>query len=438
MPAGAADTGAGSGAPSSTQMQREAARRTAEKIDQIESEMIASGLPVPPPPNRVQTQLAVANAKNAPVLQASAPGNATAFAPSTSIVIGNTENADEILINGATLPPELEEAAILYANGQANAAAATLKQAISTGSLGTGSQQAWLMLFDVYAGSGLKAEFDSLSLDFAAQYEQSPPAWRDDSPNNECDKPTAAGVSVLFPAMVDAGISKQLEQMRKAIAGKRALVLEFVSVQSIDHTAAAALVSAIDVCKVSKSDVLIANSTKMLDAAKANIEVGRRDDSVASWMLALEMLRLQGLKQQFDDLSIDYCVTFEVSPPSWEPMPAWVRGDTLVAAVGTQIIATAAAAGEAGSFPLAGEIAGRIQKELAALRAYAVDRQDLVIDCRTLARLDFVAAGELLNEVVTLRSAGKTIVFVEPNYVVLALMKVMGIHELADIRRPKS
>ena len=35
-------------------------------------------------------------------------------------------------------------------------------------------------------------------------------------------------------------------------------------------------------------------------------------------MLRLEALRLAHRPDQFDEVAIDYCVTFEVSPPSWE------------------------------------------------------------------------------------------------------------------------
>ena len=73
--------------------------------------------------------------------------------------------------------------------------------------------------------------------------------------------------------------------------------------------------------------------------------------------------------------------------------------------------------------------------ELGLLRAYAADRADIVIDARALQRLDFAAAGELLNEVVVLRGASKSVLIVEPSFIVEALLVVMGIHELAEIRR---
>lgn len=422
-----------------TEVQREIARRTAEKIDKIESEMIAAGLnSVPGAAKRPPGSVPPADLAMAARAGAGAPLAMPSMAASTSIVIGNTEHADEIHVSGSNLHPDLEEAAILFANGQATAAEATLKQAIAGGALGNSAQQAWLMLFDLYQSTGKKEPFESMSLDFAAQFELSPPAWRDEvRRNGEADKPSASGQNILFPAVVDANLGKQLDQLKRAIANRKPAVFEFVSVQKVDHDGAGVLLQIIQQCKANKHELVLANAGKMFEAAQANTETGRRDDSQACWMLALEMLRAQGLKQKFDDMSIDYCVTYEVSPPSWEPMPAWIRGDSAPAG-GTIAVPTAAAGGDAGAFPFIGNIIGRMQAELASLRNHAKDRHDLVLDCRDLSRLDFVAAGELLNEVVTLRGMGKSIVFVEPNYLVLALMKVMGIHELADIRRRKT
>ena len=90
---------------------------------------------------------------------------------------------------------------------------------------------------------------------------------------------------------------------------------------------------------------------------------------------------------------------------------------------------------EGSALALHGEIVGKMPAELAALHRFAANRRDVVIDCRDLRRLDFLAAGELLNEVVVLVSGGKTVLFVEPSAIVDALMTVMGIHELADVRR---
>lgn len=420
----------GPNTPDFAQSQRELARKTTEKIDQIESEMITAGLPVPPPPKHVQAQPPRAPSEVA----ATQPANPASMDFSTSVVLGDTAGAGEIHVNGSNLPPELEEAAILFANGQPQPAAATLRHAIAKGELGGSAQQAWLMLFDVYHGAGMKGEFESLAIDYAARFEQPPPPWRDRVRQlAPVGRPAGSGAQVVLPSHLDGSASKQVEHMQRAATSKRPVTVDVGGVRHVDAAGAALLLAAINDFKRNQRELVLINSARLFDAARASVEPGRRDESEAGWMLALEMLRVQGLKQQFDDLSIDYCVTFEVSPPSWEPMPEWIRNTTTPE--GSIAPNSTVIASEPGTFALQGEITGRMQKELAALRAYAHERTEVTVDCRDLTRLDFVAAGELLNEVVTLRGGGKALLFVEPNYVVLALMLVMGIHELADIRR---
>ena len=48
----------------------------------------------------------------------------------------------------------------------------------------------------------------------------------------------------------------------------------------------------------------------------------------------------------------------------------------------------------------------------------------MFIDCRALRRLDFTAAGQLLNVVAGLRAAGRTVEFDGPNHLVAALLAV--------------
>ena len=67
---------------------------------------------------------------------------------------------------------------------------------------------------------------------------------------------------------------------------------------------------------------------------------GVRDADPAFWQLRLDALRMTNRPDQFDEAAIDYCVTYEVSPPSWEPAHCLVRisgssqGTTHAAAVG--------------------------------------------------------------------------------------------------------
>jgi ABC-type transporter Mla MlaB component len=82
---------------------------------------------------------------------------------------------------------------------------------------------------------------------------------------------------------------------------------------------------------------------------------------------------------------------------------------------------------------LSGELEGRIQDTVAALRAPAQHHALIQLDCARLRRIDFGAAGELLNEVVALQAAGKYLRFKDVNHLVAALMSVMGIPDLAEV-----
>ncbi len=432
----------------SVEQQREAARKTAEKIDRIESEMISVAPTTASPAKPAAAPLGAHPGPRAAAAPERADGRPepTPLAPlefSTSIVLGDTAGSGGIHVTVSNLPADLEEAAILFANGQGPAAVATLKAALARPDLGDSARLAWLMLFDVLQSQKSRAEFDALGIDFAARFETSPPAWHETKAEVAAPKRVAAASVVSFGLRLDATVQRQIDQVQKAGLLKRPVVADFSKVVAVDSAGAALVVKLIETFARANRELAVQGAQALSSAARAIIEPGRRDENTGGWQLALLALRLQGEKQAFEDLSIDYCVTYEVSPPSWEPLPPKITlVDGAVADVAdTATVAEApepAAAGtavEGNALVLRGQVSGRMVTELGLLRAYAADRNDVVIDARALERLDFVAAGELLNEVVVLRGSAKTVLIIEPTFIVEALMVVMGIHELAEIRR---
>jgi anti-anti-sigma regulatory factor len=452
---------------------REIARLTAAKIDEIESEMIAPQRPtvVRPPaqaglagtvyvPSRAggvtassRTDLGpdgkgpartASRAEPEPAVVAQGGG---ALDADTSIILGDGGSggsALQVMANGSSLPPAFEEAAVLYANGQATAAASVLWGAIQDDSLAGQIRQAWSLLFDLYQAIGRKEDFESLAIDFSARFETSPPTWDDAvAPPPELDRESAGGVpaAVSLGATLEARSIKQLEQLQRNAQRHRTVLLDVAAVRSVDALGAELLLRVLTVFERGQRELLVQGAEALVDALAPCIEPGRRDPSEACWLLQLALLRLLGRQQVFDDLSIDYCVTYEVSPPAWEPMPPSIRTTAAGTATAEADASSALrAAGDGGfsagpeSFALVGELAGRAQVALGALREYAADRAEVVIDCSRLRRVDFVAAGELLNEVVALRTGGKYLVFKDLNHVVAALLAVMGIPDLAEIR----
>jgi ABC-type transporter Mla MlaB component len=431
--------------------QNEAARRTTASIDAIEFEMMSAGGSAAPKFEKSgdfgaspsTSAGAVAGSKPAVKQPAVAvqhqepPNTLPKLDHSTSVALGDTSGALNIDVSGTTLPPMIEEAAILFANGQISESAQSLKHAITSGELENQVQTAWVMLLDVHQTTGNRAEFENTALDYAARFEASPPAWQE-SANTDVKpetKKSSLAATIVFPAIIDGEVNKQIEQLHKGSATKRELQVDFGNAKSATTDGADLIYKVLLVFKKTKRDLTVVHADRLFDALMASVEAGRRDPSEACWLLALEMLRLMNQQQRFDDLSIDYCVTYEVSPPPWEPMPPFIKqsqGATLA-----NMEASPKSGAEGNSFALRNDLIGAIASELAELRAYSQSTSSVVIDCRELRRVDFTAAGELLNVVATLRANGKQVLFVEPNWMVLALMVVMGLHDLAEIRRRK-
>ncbi len=437
--------------------QREIARRTAEKIDLIESQMdlaiparvsrpdehparsdaLADSLPSPAPARRaVAAGIDQDGLVMFPSAQAHAPANGRSAAPgvdpSTSVILGDThaEHAVEVLSSG--LLPVFEEAAVLYSNGQSNEAAMILWQAIKENQLGQHTEQAWKMLFELYQAAGRRPEFESLAIDYASRFESSPPAWSDDlsPPPAPAEKKTLAASTIVFPIKLDAQAVKQVEQMQRAAQRSRPAEVDFSKVVAVDAVGADLLLRVLVDFRRNGRPLTLSGVKELRAALAGCIEVGRRDPSDACWLLKLETLRFLGEQQRFEDLAIDYCVTYEVSPPSWEPMPESIRLENDAADAASD---KPDEEHPEDAFALVGEIDGRPDGTFKALRQYSEEHSEVVIDCRRLRRMDFVCAGEMLNEVAAMRGAGKFLVFKDLSYLVACLMMVMGIHDLAEL-----
>lgn len=92
----------------------------------------------------------------------------------------------EVLEAQGGLAPELEEAAVLYANGKIGETAALLNRYLLDHPDGR-DPLPWYMLFDLYELSDQAAPFEDAAVDFAVKFERSPPTW---TPRNRPKTPS--------------------------------------------------------------------------------------------------------------------------------------------------------------------------------------------------------------------------------------------------------
>ena len=449
---------------------RELQRATAEKIDKIESEMsldfsgrpnsqpmaqrqsAPAPAPVAPPPRPVaqrpppQRPPVPLPSESSPKRRAPRSDGTTSTLPSlgqtTDILLGDSILANAMELTDSASSPAIEEAAILYANGQALPALSVLSEATRSEGAGGPNMQAWLMLFELYQALGKKGDFENLAFDYAVRFETSSPTWSDDSADQPAapvapiaSAPTRA--QVLFKGILGGNIVPQLDQLKRLAQKNAVLFLDFSAVNGSDATGSDLILRVFAAFQKSNHEVIVLGAENLADRLLANIEVGRRDPSNAVWMLLLEIYRILGRQAAFEETSIDYCVTYEVSPPSWEaPSPKLKVGESNMTA--TEVIAPLAIDMESTEAVfLSGDLLGKAEAELGKLNTFAADHRRISVNCRRLRRVDFTAAGVLLNWAVGAQGANKTVEFKEVSNLVAALFVVMGLHEVAQIERRK-
>lgn len=312
-----------------------------------------------------------------------------------------------------------EHAAILYANGQDAAARSTLEAAVR----GNGAPEAvklWAMLFDLLRLQGDRAAFDALGLEFARLCELSPPSWTQLAPSGSTTAPAGEDGAIVLHGVLAAD-DPVLDELARALADRQAHKLDFSRLASLDNAAAARLADILGTARRRKLGWRLVGAEGLATRLAQRTVAGHAQDEPL-WLLLLELYLYLGWEARFEEKAVDYAVTFEVSPPSWEwivpePAPERLLEDPDPA-------------------HLEGEIAGEIvQGDLGAIASHLKPGEECRLDFSRVTRMDFVSAGALVN-LIKNAGAGPVTIY-HPNRLVAELMHVMGIDQVARIELAK-
>ncbi len=330
--------------------------------------------------------------------------------------------------SGHDIPPAIEEATILYANGQSEEALARAQRALESEDLGAWTLQMWLMLFDVLHSLGRKSEFEEKSLDFVVKFERSAPVW--------VDAPTAAArqnpnlrtgglAAVALSGVLGAASAGALEQLKKAAERQPKLRLDFAKLQSIEPAGCTLLRDTLRAFKSAKKDIYLTGEARIFQLLREGAKAGDAAVDTAVWLLLLDLYQTLGLQDEFEEAAVDYAVTYEVSPPSWETPPP--RPKPL------EISQPIALPTGDDAFHVVGEVAGQSDQLFADIAAYATGANPVTLDFGGARRIDFVNAGRLLKLLEKQKADGKELVVLGAGEMIIALLAVMGITNIARI-----
>ena len=351
--------------------------------------------------------------------------------------------------------PDLDEAVIAFANADFE----QCEQAISalTGSGGSRAQHAetWLVLFDLYRAIGQQHKFESLALDYAQQFGWSAPQWfslpRLVAEAAAEERPSTSRiegqVGWISPEHIDTDAVAKLASMTMQMP--LPWVFDWNALRTIDTEASAKLSELFRSWINQTLDMRWLGGEHLFLILGDAAPTGVRDVDPAYWQLRLDALRMTNRPDQFDECAIDYCVTYEVSPPSWEPAKCQVRvsgtGNTVSSqlsmisdVVSTNFLESGlhedAGTVNAGTVELSGQLVGDISETLKKMDAQLGTASIVNVSCGRLIRVDFIAAGDLLNWVLARRTESRSVRFIEAHRLVALFFGAMGINEHAKVK----
>jgi len=350
--------------------------------------------------------------------------------------------------------PDLDEAVIAFANADFDQCEQAIAGLTSAGGARAQHAETWLVLFDLYRAIGQQHKFESLALDYAQQFGWSSPQWfsmpklvaeaaAEERPRTSRIEGQVGWIS---PEHIDADAVAKLASMTMTMP--LPWVFDWNALRNIDTEACAKLSELFRSWIGQSLDMRWLGGEHLFTVLADAAPTGVRDVDPAYWQLRLDALRMTNRPDQFDEAAIDYCVTYEVSPPSWEPARCQVRvsgsGNTVssqlsvVSDVSTNFVESSLLEDDGtvnvGTVELSGQLVGDIGETLKKMDAQLGDASIVNVSCGRLIRVDFIAAGDLLNWVLARRTENRSVRFIEAHRLVALFFGAMGINEHAKVK----
>jgi hypothetical protein len=351
--------------------------------------------------------------------------------------------------------PELDEAVIAFANADFELCEQSLSDLKAPGGPREEHAETWLAMFDLYRAIGQQQKFENLAMEYAQQFGWSAPQWFSmpqlvaETVNEERrPRPRMDGnVGWVCPAVIDTEIVAQLRS--QTLQMPLPWVFDWSALTSIDAESCARLSDLFRTWMDQALDMRWIGGDSLMQVLQEAAPTGVRDADPVFWQLRLDVLRLANRPDQFDEAAIDYCVTYEVSPPSWEPAACRVRisssnlsthspPSSVVSDVSTsfqesQLLDEPGMVQVAG-VELSGQLVGDISGTLGKMTGELGSATIVNVSCARLIRVDFIAAGDLLNWVLARRTENRSVSFSDSHRLIALFFGAMGINEHAKVK----
>jgi ABC-type transporter Mla MlaB component len=356
---------------------------------------------------------------------------------------------------------ELEEAAIRFANGDDAGAEAGLLEILAPNGARAGHADTWLTLFDLYRATAQQDKFETAAIQFVERFDRSAPQWfsmpdmvkmlaeplgkASNGPAADWVCPSSLGIQTV--AALKAAMAKSPMPWR----------LDWNNLKTVEAAAVEPLYKVFSGWAAQPVQLRFMGDAQLQKVLQNATPSGSRDTAQSWWLLRMEALRVTNRPDDFELAALDFCVTYEVSPPAWDsarceykPIDAQggvLSGEAIIGDVyrdsmssslsaiegDTQMDAPSSQMSNLLSVELSGQVQGDAIAVLDKLEAKLMGADMMLISCSKLIRVDFSAAGTLLNWVSAREAESRAVQFSDVNRLVAAFFNVIGITEHARV-----
>jgi len=351
--------------------------------------------------------------------------------------------------------PALQDAAIRFADGDEDGAEAALLAVMqATDASADAADACATALLDLYRATDQATSFEEVAIEYAQRFGRSAPEWF--SVPDRLRRAAAASAVVTTVATGSASAAgwecpmelalPAVQMVRTTQSSATARHVRWDALRTIHPEAAQALKELFTEWATLPLDLHFSGAEVLNNVLQAATPSDQPDTDPLWWHLRLEALRIQGRQEDFENVALDYCVVYEVSPPSW------LEADcTFVHESEGSTTAQMQPGSDSGFAPLdvtpepstkllelRGEIQGDADQILQDLLAEVRPGDPMVISLALVIRVDFPAAASILNWLVAHQSTTGRVQFVHVPRLVAAFFEVMGITGVADISLVKA
>lgn len=357
--------------------------------------------------------------------------------------------ADEVL--PGPLESGLQDAAMRFAEGDTAAAEAVLLGLLQSDAINAETVDGVVFaLFDLYRATGQQDGFDVVAMDYAERFGRSPAEWF--SLPDRLGRGASAAVAVaatrsvpdqgtawVCPAVLDA---EAVAALRARFPGPTATWhVDWGPLTKIAPQAAAALSEIFAHWCNQPVQLHWSGVDRLLHALELHTPADDKSVDPMWWRLRLDALCILQRQDAFEVVALDYCVVYEVSPPSWKSVRCTCVQDAAPSVFDSLIEDSVLAplddasgnAAHIATCELVGELTGDAAQPLADLYTASQSATDVVVSCALLARADFSAASAILNWATASAAEGRQIRFVQVPRLVAQFFRMLGLDQYAHI-----